>query len=66
MGRVNHCVRAIATQRVIWTTHLLIELPLLEDILQCYVELAQVVLAKPIMVPTETFQQRYPDHGHFK
>lgn len=47
-------------------THLLIDLSFLEDILQCNVELAQVVLAEPIMIPTDAFQERHAHDGHLE
>jgi hypothetical protein len=33
----------------------LTDLPLLENVLQCDVELAQVILAESIMIPTDAF-----------
>lgn len=38
----------------------------LKDIFQCYVELAQVIFAESIMVPTNALQQRYANHWHLE
>jgi hypothetical protein len=52
--------------RVSPLTDLLDDLPLFKYVLQCDVELAQVVLTEPIMIPADTFQERYPHHGHLE
>lgn len=47
-------------------THLLVNFTLGEDVFERNVKLAQVVLAKPIMIPADTFQQRYSTNGYFE
>lgn len=39
---------------------------LLENILERNIKLSHVVLAKPVMIPANTLQQRNPDHGHLE
>lgn len=41
-------------------------LALLENILEGNIKLSHVVLAKPVMIPANTLQQRNPDHGHLE
>ena len=47
-------------------THLSIYFPLVKYILERNVKLAHLILAKAIMIPADTLQQRHPDHGHFE
>lgn len=42
------------------------DLVLFENILEGNIKLSHVVLAKPVVIPANAFQQRNPDHGHFK
>jgi hypothetical protein len=37
---------------------------ILEDVFQWYVELAKVIFAESVMVPTNALQQRYANHWH--
>lgn len=47
-------------------TYLLVNFTLGEDVLERNVKLAQVILAKSIMIPADTFQQGYSNDGHFE
>lgn len=46
--------------------YLFLDLATHKYILQCNIKLAQVVLAKPVMVPTDAFQQWDAPERHFK
>lgn len=46
--------------------HLLLNFTLGKYVFESNIKFAQVVLAKPIVIPTDAFQQRDPDNGHFK
>ena len=37
-----------------------------KDVFERNIELAEVILAKPIVVPTDTLQQWDSNHGHFE
>lgn len=47
-----------------WLSYLLHNLPVLEDVLECYIEFAQVVLPHAILVPADSLEQHalYADH----
>lgn len=47
-------------------THLLVNFTLGKDVFKRNIELAEIVLAKPIVIPADTFQQRDSNHGHFE